>query len=91
MTGPDQTPAGSRTTWIVAVGVFAAVALVVYFGFLNQPDEEEVVRVTGSTTTNVIRTKAPGFFVYVGHPVGGEGPEEPTYDWLYSNLCVQLE
>ena len=53
--------------------------------------EEEVVRVTGTTTTNVIRTREPGFFLYFGHPTGTVGPEVPTYRWLYSDLCVQIE
>ncbi len=57
----------------------------------GQSDEEEVVRVTGTTTANVIRSEAPGFFVYFGHPIGTVGPEVPTYGWLYSSLCVQLE
>ncbi len=55
------------------------------------PFEEEIVRVTGRTTANVIRTRDPGFFVYFGHPRHTQGPEVATYDWLYSNLCVQLE
>ena len=57
----------------------------------DTPNESEVVTISGSTTTNVIRSEAPGFFVYFGHPTGTVGPEVPTYDWLYSNLCVWLE
>lgn len=54
------------------------------------PDEHEVARVTGATTAREIRTEEPGFFLYFGHSPS-PGPEEPTYDWLYLNLCVQLE
>lgn len=53
-------------------------------------DEQEVGRATGSTTVNQIRTQEPGFFIYFGHPTGTAGPEVRTYNWLYSNLCVQM-
>jgi hypothetical protein len=53
--------------------------------------EEEVVRVTGTTTVNVIRTQEPGFFLYFGHPPDTAGPEVLTLNWLYSDLCVQIE
>lgn len=55
------------------------------------PFEEEIARVTGRTTANAIRTEEPGFFIYFGHRAGSPGPEVATFDWLYANLCVQLE
>lgn len=54
------------------------------------PDEHEVARVRGATTTQEIRSEEPGFYLYFGHSPS-PGPEEPTYNWRYLNLCVQLE
>jgi hypothetical protein len=53
--------------------------------------EQVIARVTGAAPTNKINANGGNFAIYFGHPTGLDGPEVPTYDWLYSNLCVQIE
>ncbi len=55
------------------------------------PQETEVARVEGTAPTGRIVADGDSFFIYFGHPTGLDGPEVPTYGWLYSNLCVQIE